>query len=124
MYINDFWPGGRREQLFLLNLTSDDPETVLKGQERAWSINNGMKWCTQGCKIKKFMEAKQGLCIFQVEDSSNSDSSDSFIVEVLAWKGETLPKALNAWSRMAHSVTKKRYRNIGNDTWHMQPVTD
>ena len=90
-------------QLILMNLTSYDPETVLNGAKTITSratINDG-RWAW-AYSIENFMEIKQGLCICQVKDFSSSDSREDFIVEVLAWKSETLPKALKAWSSIVH----------------------
>ena len=56
--------------------------------------------------LKKFMEIKKGLCIFEVETGCNTmaallrdtyDQEAKFIIETIAWKGEKFPKAMDAW---------------------------
>ena len=57
--------------------------------------------------LKKLMEVKKGLCVFEVETgctslaallSGTSDQDPKFIIETIAWKGETMPKAMDAWA--------------------------
>ena len=90
--------GSDLAQLFLLDLTLVDAEKVLKGQRilisKATLNGNG---CIQ---LENFIEIRQGLCLFQIEDHS----SDLFTLEMMAWKGETLPKALRTWSEQLIKV--------------------
>ena len=59
--------------------------------------------------MKKFVEVKQGLCLYEVETGYNSvgnftysthepEDASKFIIETMAWKGEEMPRALQAWS--------------------------
>ena len=100
--------GTPHAQLILLNLTLDDPETVLN-TARAITSNATINEGDFGCTFEKVTEIKQGVCILQVQHfglnktlntnvEGNVDSRNTFIFELLTWKSETLPKALKAWS--------------------------
>ena len=75
-------------QLFLFDLTSGDPEKVLKGRRVITSRAMGNK--SSSVMVKNIIEVKQGMCLFEA-------GSEHFTLELIAWKGEPLPKAVETW---------------------------
>ena len=81
----------RRGQLFLVDLTSGDPERVLNGRRVITSrVANTRLDCSYVRVDDNFIEVKQGMCLFEVK-------SGNFTLELIAWKGVRQPKALEKW---------------------------
>ena len=78
----------RRGQLLLIDLTSGDPERVLNGRRVITSrVANTSSYVRE---VDNITEVKQGMCLFEVK-------SGNFTLELIAWKGEQLTKALEKW---------------------------
>ena len=98
------------DHFVFLNLTSSDPETLFT---KSRIIKSAPKAITEGRRrrrhrrhrrqgpshytVIKFMEIKPGVCLFQVGDLGALTSSNIFVMKLLAFKGEVLPKALTNW---------------------------
>ena len=94
-------------KLHLLDLTAGDPDNVLD-EHRLITPRTRLEnsYGNKAGGLKKFMEIKKGLCIFEIETELNSMASllretdeeeAKFIIEMIAWKGEKMPKAMDSW---------------------------
>ena len=93
------------DSIHLFDLTSGDPKGILGAQRK---ITSRVMGNPDSCiEILDVIEVKPGLCLFKTDmkprDRDDSDMgtfgiSDSSILEMVAWKGEKMPKALKAWS--------------------------
>ena len=79
----------RNSDLRLLDLTSGDPNKILDEVKTIKPIRSGY--------FKDFMEVKQGLCMLEVEPEYVNQEIKGTIFEIISWKGEEMPKALDAW---------------------------
>ena len=97
------WPDPSR--ILLTEVTSGDAERVRKGQR---SITTKSKTKSSADKafgsipeVENLTEVRPGLCLFETDISQDDDDVDDdtgFVLEMVSWPNEQLPKALATWT--------------------------
>ena len=80
-----------------MDLTQGDPEEFLNVRRMITSRATGNK--SNSVRVENIIEVKQGMCLFEArKKKSRAKKSQNFTLELIAWHGEPLPKALETWS--------------------------
>ena len=76
--------------LLLMDLASGDAERILNGRR---VIKSAVENTESYVSAENITEVKPGLCLFEARGDF-----DNFTLELIAWKGEQLPKSFEKWS--------------------------